>query len=92
MSTKLSDDQLKTIGGAGEFTLYDFTFNDGTKVKDLLNKFPWLVNLNSNLQLAANLGFTVGSVKQLTGMTDQDILDLIEKGQEMYNPDGTIRA
>lgn len=89
---QLKDEELKNVAGGYDFKFYDYEFDENTKVKEIVNKYPWVVSLYPDLKKAANFGLTVNQACTISGVSYETLQATLTEYQNKYNEDGTPKT
>jgi len=85
---QLDEQQLENVTGGFNFTFYDDSFTEDTKVKTITTKYPWVVVLYPDLQMAANFNLTVATACSYTKISYQQLQDILDDFQSKYDANG----
>jgi len=87
----LKDEELENVNGGYNFTFFDTTFDENTRVKTIIDKYPWIVSLYPDLETAAQFNLTVKSACSFGKISYEELQKVLREYEGKYDENGNPR-
>jgi len=85
---QLNEEELEKINGGYNFTFYEDTFTENTKVKTLVEKYPWVLTLYPALETAVKFNLTIATACSFGNITYEQLQAVLTDYQSKYDANG----